>query len=174
MKLQAGAVIWITGLPSSGKSTLAEALLPRLRASGRSVLWLDSDDLRRVLTPAPTYSAAERDWFYGAIAAIAARAAQGGVTVLISATAPLRKYRDHARSSVDRFLEVYLACDRELLLARDPKGLYRRSAAGEIANLPGAGATYEPPIAPELSFDSGRMSCSEMAGAILARLDGAW
>lgn len=166
-----GPVAWLTGRPATGKTTIAEASIARLRARGHDVLWLDSDDLRTVLTPNPTYSDSEREWFYGVIAHLAARASEGGVMVIISATAPRREYRDRARRAVSRFIEVHLDCDEATLRARDPKHLYRRSASGEVKNLPGVDGVYEPPLAPELTFDSSKMSIPQMAAALCERIE---
>jgi adenylylsulfate kinase len=166
-----GQVVWLTGLPASGKTTVARVIVEAMRARGEPVLWLDSDQLRTVLTPAPTYSDQEREWFYGVIAHLAKRAADGGVTVVISATAPLRAYRDRARAAIDRFFEIHLFCDAEVLRARDPKHLYERSARGEISRLPGAGSPYEAPLAPELVFDTGLTQERDIAKAIVEHLD---
>lgn len=166
-----GGVLWLTGPPASGKTALAGPLVDALAARGRATLWLDSDELRRVLTPAPTYSPAERDWFYGVLGHVAILAARGGVVVVVSATASRRAYRDEVRRAVGAFMEIYLQCPPETLRARDPKHLYRRAAAGEIDTLPGAGAAYEPPEHPELVLDSGRRPIAELLAAVLARLD---
>ncbi|MEK7800133.1 MAG: adenylyl-sulfate kinase, partial [Nitrospirota bacterium] len=89
--------IWLTGLPASGKSTIAAALKPKLEEIG-SVEVLESDVVRRILTPHPTYSVAERDLFYRSLAFIGARLVAHGVTVLFDATGNKRAYRDFARS----------------------------------------------------------------------------
>ena len=168
MTCPVGQVIWITGLPASGKTTLARALIARLSERGRATLWLDSDRLRHVLTPNATYTDGERDWFYGVIAELAELGAAGGACVVVSATALKRAYRDRTRARVERFFEVYLECEREVVEARDPKHLYARSKHGAISNLPGAGAAYEVPLSAELTFDSGRTSPEAMAVAIIA------
>ncbi|MCA9557358.1 MAG: adenylyl-sulfate kinase [Myxococcales bacterium] len=160
------AVIWLTGPPASGKTTLAAALNTRLRAAELAVLWLDSDDLRPVLMPEAGYDDADRHRFYGAVAHLARRAAEGGCTVLISATASRRAHRAPLRRSVPRFHEVLLTCDPETLRARDPKGLYARADAGELPHLPGATAPYEPPDHPLVILDTGRLSVD----AAVARL----
>ncbi len=100
-----GAVVWITGVPASGKTTLARGLRATFAAQGLPTLWLDSDDLRPVLAPNAGYGAAGRDAFYAALAHLARLGAQGGVTVLISATASRRTYRDTTRAAVAPVLE---------------------------------------------------------------------
>jgi adenylylsulfate kinase len=165
-----GAVVWLTGLPATGKTTLARLIEGELAARGVVTLVLDSDDLREVLTPRPTYSEAERDWFYAAIGRLAELGANGGAVVLIAATGPKRSYRDRVRERVERFIEVLLICDPERLEERDPKGLYARLRRGEIANLPGRDAPYEDPRTPELVFDTARSTAAEIAGEIVEEI----
>ena len=143
-------VVWITGLPASGKTTLAAALIEALRADDVAVLWLDGDDLRPHLAGAGGYDAADRERFYGALAHLALLGARGGATVIISATAQRRAWRDDVRERVARFVEVYVDADLATCAARDPKGLYRAAAAGVVVGLPGVGAAYEVPLAPEV------------------------
>ncbi|NGZ02857.1 MAG: adenylyl-sulfate kinase, partial [Nitrospira sp. WS238] len=92
--------VWLTGLPASGKSTLTAALKPQLEQLGYVVEVLESDAVRRMLTPTPTYSTAERDLFYRALAFMGARLVAHGVTVIFDATAHRRAYRDFARSLI--------------------------------------------------------------------------
>lgn len=165
-----GTVIWITGLPSAGKTTLARGVHGALRRRGERVLWLDSDDLREVMTPAPTYSEAERDVFYATLAHVGRRAAQGGVFVVISATANRRRYRDAMREKVEGFFEVWVRCPDQLLRDRDPKGLYRQAAGAEIDNMPGAGAVYEPPTAPELIINTDQGAPEALITRVIAAL----
>jgi adenylylsulfate kinase-like enzyme len=172
MTLPFGSVVWLTGLPGTGKSTLANALLDRLRAERVATLWLDSDALRPILTPQASYSDAERDFFYGALGHLAVLGAEGGVTVVASATANKRAYRDAVRARVRAFVEVHLTCAPESLRKRDIKGLYADSAAGRITNLPGRGGGYEPPLRPDLAFETDRVSPDDGARAILAHLQG--
>lgn len=166
-----GLAIWLTGLPSSGKTTLALALRPLLAARGVTTQLLDSDELRRILTPRPRYTNEERDWFYAVLVWLAALLTDNGVNVLIAATAARRAYRDAARSRITRFAEVHVDCAAEVCRARDPKGLWRRAQAGQIAALPGAGAAYEPPPAPEARVNSAALSVEEAARWILDSLE---
>ncbi len=162
-----GAVVWLTGPPAVGKTTTARALLELLRAEERATVWLDSDDLRLVLTPEPTYSEAERARFYGAITHIAKLAAEGGCVAVVSATAAAASWREHARQQIPRFCEVYLKCDPEILRARDFKGLYARAERGEITRLPGVGVPYDEPDRPELELDTGTTAPDVQARRVL-------
>lgn len=146
-----GAIVWFTGLPASGKSTLARRVRDRLAAP--SVV-LDSDELRDVLG-ATGYAPEARDAFYAALARLAGVLAAQGLVVLVAATAPRRAHRDGARAQTARFLEVYVRTPRATCEARDPKGLYARARAGDAPELPGVGAPYEPPVAPDVVADGG-------------------
>lgn len=165
-----GAVVWLTGLSGTGKTTVAATLIPMLHAQGSATLWLDSDALRAVWTPSPNYSPEERDWFYGALGHMAVLAAEGGSTAVVSATAPRAAYRDAVRAKVRAFVEVYLHAPMSVLRARDPKGLYRAAAAGTAPRLPGVGAEYEAPRHPEIDADTERARPVDTAARILAAL----
>ncbi len=142
--------IWLTGLPASGKSAIARALLAALQARGVEPALLESDVLRTQLTPRPRYDEAERDLFYEALACLGAFLAERGVPVIFDATANRRAYRERARQRIGRFAEAFVDCPLEVCRARDPKGLYRRAAAGGASTLPGAQSTYEAPERPEV------------------------
>lgn len=171
MRRRAGSVVWLTGLPATGKTTIARILESELGDRGVVTLLLDSDDLRSVLTPQAAYTDDERDRFYGAVGHLAELGARGGALVLVAATAPKRVYRDRVRARVDEFVEVLLICDPTKLEQRDPKGLYARAKAGEISRLPGRGAPYEDPVSPELVFDTARTSARSVAAEILDHLE---
>jgi adenylylsulfate kinase len=166
-----GFAIWLTGLPSSGKTTVAYALGQMLLDRGILVQVLDSDDLRRKFTPHPTYSPRERDCFYDILAFFASFVTDIGINILIAATASRRSYRQAARDRIARFAEVYVECSPKACRARDPKGLWARADRGEITTLPGAGAPYEPPESPEVHVDTVRYSADESALQILRQLD---
>lgn len=154
--------IWLTGLPASGKSTIAAALKPKLEEIG-SVEVFESDAVRRILTPHPSYSAAERDLFYRSLAFIGARLVAHGVTVIFDATANRRAYRDFARSLIPRFIEVAVECPLELAMQRDYKGTYQRGQRGESATVPGLQDPYEAPANPEIRIDTTQISAKDAA-----------
>ena len=162
--------IWITGLPASGKSTITSALRPRLEAVGLRVEVLESDAIRRILTPSASYSEAERDLFYRAMAFMGSRLVAHGITVIFDATATKEVYRAFARDLIDPFVEVAVECPLDVCMARDTKGTYRKGLAGESKTVPGLQAPYEPPAAPDVRIASGQMSTDEAVGRILTVL----
>jgi adenylylsulfate kinase len=164
--------VWLTGLPSSGKTTLAYALGRLLLERGIPVQVLDSDALRQTFTPHPTYTRAERDAFYQLLGFLAAFLTECGVNVLVAATAPRRAHRDAARARIGRFAEVHVACPVAVCRVRDPKGLWARADRGEITNLPGAGAPYEAPLALALRVDTARLTAAEAAWQVFGVLVG--
>jgi len=159
--------IWITGLPASGKSTIVSALKPLLEGLGLTVEVLESDELRRVITPIPTYSKAERDLFYRALAFTGQKLVAHGVTVVFDATASHRVYRDFARSVIPRFIEVSVECPLSICMERDKKGTYKKGQLGESLTVPGLQSPYEAPTNPDLRIDSTATSSVDAAGQIL-------
>ncbi|MGH7180784.1 MAG: adenylyl-sulfate kinase [Nitrospiraceae bacterium] len=158
--------IWITGLPASGKSTIVSALKPQLEGLGLTVEVLESDEVRRIITPIPTYSEAERDLFYRALAFTGQRLVAHGVTVLFDATASRRIHRDFARSAIPCFIEVAVECPLTTCMERDKKGTYRKGQLGESLTVPGLQSPYEAPLNPDLRIDSTTMSPDDAASRI--------
>lgn len=147
--------LWITGLPASGKSTITAAVVPRLRSAGATPAVLESDVLRRILTPEARFTPEERDRFYRQMALIGNLLVASGIPVIFDATGHRRHYRDYARSLIGRFVEVYVACSVEVCAARDPKGIYAAASSGRATSVPGMQVTYEPPTRPEISLPCG-------------------
>jgi len=163
--------LWLTGLPASGKSAIARALLSRLHERGLDAAHLESDVLRTQLTPFPRYDDAERWLFYAAMTELGGFLCNHGMPVVFDATANLRVLRDAARKRIARFAEIYVDTPLEVCRARDPKGLYRAAAEGRSTTLPGAQAPYEPPLAPELVVSGADSSPEEAALRIVAFLE---
>ncbi len=153
MNTEQGFAVWITGLPSSGKSSVTRELVKKLKARGVPSVVLESDEMRKILTPEPTYSTEERDRFYRTLTLMGELLTRSGVNVILDATANKRAYRDHARSLIRQFIEVYVDCPIEICRKRDPKGIYARAASGLATAVPGVQASYEPPSRPELVID---------------------
>jgi adenylylsulfate kinase len=172
MTVRRGFAVWLTGLPASGKSTIAEALRSELAGRGINVAVLESDALRRILTPEPDYGDKERDAFYAGMAYIGWLLTDHGVSVIFDATANRRAYRDRARARIPRFLEVHVACPLPVCEARDPKGIYRRGREGKAPNVPGIQAEYEPPLAPDLVVRGDSEAPLEAARRIVSALAG--
>jgi bifunctional enzyme CysN/CysC len=154
-----GATVWLTGLPASGKSTLAAAAEARLLAAGRSAYLLDGDNLRHGLNGDLGFSPGDRAENVRRTAEVAALLADAGVVALVALVSPYAADRDaarviHAHRGLP-FLEVHVATTLEECEARDPKGLYARARSGELKGMTGVDAPYEPPEAPELRIDSG-------------------
>ncbi|HEY8370368.1 MAG TPA: adenylyl-sulfate kinase [Thermodesulfobacteriota bacterium] len=173
--------IWITGPPGSGKSTIAREAARRLAAAGRPVRVLELDEVRKVVTPAPTYSEAERDIVYRALAYMAKLLVEVGQPVIVDATAHRRAWRDLARRLVPRFAEVELDCPLEVRAARErsrreghaPRGIYAR-AEEPGATVPGVNVPYESSAAPELRLDTAGTDLEQQVEAVVGlarRLD---
>jgi len=166
-------IVWITGLPAVGKTTLARGIVGHLTAAALPHLWLDSDEMRKVLTPRPTYEADERDVFYGALGYLALRASAGGSFAIVSATGVRRNYRDVVRAQASHFFEIWLTSEMQNLRSRDPKGLYSAADAGRIHNVPGVDTPYEPPLQPELTLATDTLESPQVLACSLAALKGA-
>jgi adenylylsulfate kinase len=150
-----GAIVWFTGLPSSGKSHLARRVQARLDLEHVNSCTLDGDRVRAVLRPPPGYSDAARDDFYLTLGGLAVELALQGLVVLVPATANRRLYRDQIRERSTRFIEVWMTAPLDECRIRDAKGLYARFADGQMHGLPGEDLVYEAPPFPEVSARGG-------------------
>lgn len=146
--------IWITGLPASGKTTIRKVLVKRLEDAGMHVQVLESDELRKIITPKPSYSLEERDNFYRTMVYIGELLVRNGVNVIFDATANKRLYRDNARGAITNFVEVFVKCPLAVCMQRDPKGIYKKAKEGKAATVPGLQELYEEPLNPEITVES--------------------
>jgi adenylyl-sulfate kinase len=154
-----GATVWMTGLPASGKSTVAAGVEAQLLGQSRGAYILDGDNLRHGLNGDLGFSAEDRTENVRRTAEVAALLADAGVVVLVALVSPYRADRAAARAVHERrrlpFLEVYVATSLEECERRDPKGLYARARAGELPGLTGVDDPYEPPEAPDVVIAGG-------------------
>jgi bifunctional enzyme CysN/CysC len=149
-----GATLWFTGLPGAGKSTVAAAVEERLIAAGRPALLLDGDNLRHGLNGDLGFDEEARRENVRRTAHVARLLAEAGTFALVSLVSPYAADRAaaaalHAADELD-FLEIFVDAPLEACEERDPKGLYARARAGEVTELTGVSAPYEPPANPDL------------------------
>lgn len=154
LRPERGFVVWLTGLSGAGKSTIADALVPELRARGRRVELLDGDVVRTHLSKGLGFSREDRDLNVARIAFVAHLLARNGVVVVVSAISPYRAARAEARQTIGELVEVHVATPLAECIRRDTKGLYARALAGEIPGFTGVNDPYEPPEAPEVAIDT--------------------
>jgi len=167
-----GAVIWLTGLPGAGKSTLAMATERRLFDRGLNVYVLDGDNLRAGLNAGLGFSPADRSENIRRAGEVAALFADAGTIVLAAFISPFAADRALARAAAgDAFSEVYVAADRAVCEARDPKGHYERARAGKLAGFTGIDGSYEVPAAPDLTLDTAALPLDEAVARLAAFVD---
>ncbi len=156
--IEDGFVVWIEGLPSSGKTTLSRAVADRLRAAGRKVEILDGDEVRQMFSPELGFSRKDREIHARRVSYVARMLARNGVAVLVAMITPYETSRQAARAGVgSRFFEVWLRCPLEVCQSRDAKGLYERSRTGGVAKLTGVDDPFEEPLNPDLVVDTARL-----------------
>ena len=165
-----GVTIWFTGLPCSGKSTVAEFLLNKFRTSGYNVELLDGDVVRTNLTKGLGFSKEDRDTNIRRIGFVAELLTRNGVIVMTAAISPYRAIRDEIRSKITNFLEVYVCCPLEVCIERDVKGMYKKALAGQMADFTGVSAPYEEPLDPELVLHTNEETLEESANKVWERL----
>jgi adenylylsulfate kinase len=169
-----GATVWLTGLPSAGKSTIAGALGERLRAEGRRVEILDGDELRTHLTADLGFSRADRDTNVARVGFVARLLARNGVVVLVPVIAPYAAARAAVRAAHESddvaFAEVHVATPLGVCASRDVKGLYAKQRAGLVQGLTGVDDPYEIPESPELRLDTNGLTVDDAAAKVLAVL----
>jgi len=158
-----GCVIWFTGLPCCGKSTIAKAVLQDLKDSGIKSVLLDGDVIRKHLWKELGFSKEDRDENIRRVAYLSSILAANGIVVLTSFISPYRELRYYARNQVDKFIEVYVKCPVGVCIERDVKGMYKKALSGEIHDFTGISAPYEAPLNPEVVIESDKES---VAGSV--------
>lgn len=171
MELEKGTLIWFTGVPASGKSTIATAVEKELRRRGIKVENLDADEIRANLSPDLGYTPEARDINTKRLAFMGKILARNGVCALVAAVSSLRAFRDRARSWVDHFVEVWVRCPLEECQSRDPKGLYAKADRGEVNDIAGLHQPYEEPLNPELLLDTKESTVEECTAKVIRKLE---
>jgi adenylylsulfate kinase len=162
-----GFVIWLTGIPGSGKTTTAKILQNKLRGRGLRVEVLDGDEVRSNMSPDLGFSKLDREMHAKRVAYIGHLLARNGVVTIVALISPFQSIRDHAREMIGKFVEVWVKCSIETCRDRDPKGLYKKASEGKISNLTGIQDPYEPPAKPELIIETENHNAQECAEKIV-------
>jgi adenylylsulfate kinase len=167
---QRGGLVWFTGLPGAGKSTVAAAVEAELYRQGRATYLLDGDNLRHGLCSDLGFSAEDRRENLRRVAEVAALMVDAGLFVLAAFVSPSAEDRARVagRLGADHWLEVHVATPLELCEARDPKGHYAKARRGELANFTGVSAPYEAPTAADLRIDTAETTPAQVATAVVA------
>ena len=176
--------LWLTGLPGSGKSTIAKELRHLLSDEGIEIIILNLDHIRKIITPQPRYTDEERGLVYRSLVLMAHLLVEkGGKHVIIDATGNRREYRDLARRILSEFAEVYVKCPLETCQAREgsrssrwvQKNLFKKAKAGQLeGELPGMTTPYEVPEHPELLISSDLLPPRESARKIAEYMKSRW
>ncbi|MDI5964206.1 adenylyl-sulfate kinase [Streptomyces sp. SL13] len=171
-----GATVWLTGLPSAGKTTIARALADRLTGEGRRVEVLDGDEIREFLSAGLGFSREDRHTNVTRIGFVAELLASNGVLVLVPVIAPYADSREavrkHHAARGTAFLEVHVATPVEVCSVRDVKGLYAKQAAGDLTGLTGVDDPYDVPVDPDLRLLTHEQTVAESAAVLHALVTG--
>lgn len=167
-----GFVIWLTGWSGAGKTTIALALEKYLKNTGiKYVQRLDGDIVREELTRDLGFSKEDRDENIRRITFVAELLSKNGVATIVSFISPYREARDTARQKCNNFVEVYVRCDRDILIQRDVKGLYKQAINGEISDFTGINDPYEEPLNPEIIIDTSKDGIQESLDKVIRYLE---
>ena len=168
--MKTGSVIWFTGLPCSGKSTLARLLHENLKASGVPSEVFDGDIVRQRLTKGLGFSKEDRMENVRRIAFVAQLLSKHGVVAIVAAISPYQEARDEIRKEVENYVEIFVDCPLEVCQARDVKGMYKKAREGEIQHFTGVSDPYEVPADPELIVNTSLESQEDSLSYILKYL----
>jgi len=161
----------LTGLPGSGKTTIARQLEPELRKLGWPVEVLDGDEIRQNLSKGLGFSREDRETHLKRVTYVAKLLSRNGIAVIAAFISPYRNIREYARKETTNFVEVFVKCSVEACAKRDPKGLYKKASAGQIKDLTGPQDLYEEPLQPDLVVDTEKLNLHESVDTILAKLE---
>jgi adenylylsulfate kinase len=165
--------MWLTGLPGSGKTTIAKALYPKLKELAFKVELLDGDTVRKELSPELGFTKQDRETHARRVVYLCKLLSRNGIISIVCLISPYREFRRYARSEINmnnNFYEVYVKCSLETCIRRDPKGLYKKALSGEIKDLTGLQDPYEEPENPEVVVNTERQTLEECVNVILNRV----
>ncbi len=167
--------IWLTGLPSSGKSTIANELEYVLNSKYKVHSYiLDGDNIRQGLNKDLGFSREDRAENIRRVAEVAKLFVDAGLVVITAFISPYKKNRELAKNIIgkDEFIEVYVKCPLDICEQRDPKGLYKKARAGEIKNFTGISDPYEEPDNPDIVLETHKLTVSECVNKIIDYIKG--
>jgi adenylylsulfate kinase len=162
-----GLVVWLTGLPCAGKSTLARGLVELFSSTGHRTEVLDGDVVRRHLSYGLGFSREDRDVNVRRIGFVAGLLARNGVVVVVAAVSPYRQAREDVRRQVERFVEVHVDAPLAICEQRDVKGMYAEARAGKRTNFTGIDDPYEPPLSPEVRVCTAEQGVGDCLASIV-------
>lgn len=167
---QTGLTLWFTGLPSSGKSTIAVELEHALLENGYQAYILDGDNIRHGLNKNLGFSPEDRTENIRRIGEVARLFTDANLITITAFISPYRADRDRVRALMadGEFVEVFVKCPLEICEQRDPKGLYKKAREGQIPDFTGISAPYEEPLSPEVTLDTAKLSVEESVRVLLA------
>ena len=166
-----GYCLWFTGLPSSGKTSIANALIPLLKERGWNVELLDGDEVRKGLSSDLGFDRAAREAHAGRVTFVAKVLARNDAIPIVALISPYASSRARARTEIGRFVEIYVTTPLEVCEQRDVKGLYKKARQGQIREMTGVDDPYEIPEHPEIRVDTEGRSPLESARFVLSELD---
>ena len=172
MKNQKPAVLWLTGLSGSGKSTIANIVEKKLARMNRHTFLLDGDNLRHGLNKDLGFTEADRVENIRRVGEVAKLMTDAGLIVITAFISPFRSERDLVRGMMQpgEFIEVFVDTPLDIAEGRDVKGLYAKARAGQLKNFTGIDSPYEAPQNAELHIDTTSLTADEAADLIIARL----
>lgn len=166
-----GFVIWFTGLPCSGKSSIADGVLDILKDRHLPVERLDGDVIRKHLWKELGFSKKDRDENIRRVAYLAGLLTRHGIITITSFVSPYQELRGHVRQQIGDYVEVYVKCPINVCIQRDTRGMYRKAIAGEIKNFTGISDPYEEPLNPEIIIESDKESPQESVENVIRGIE---
>ncbi len=170
LQILKGVTVWFTGLPSSGKSTIARLVERELKSAGLKVELLDGDVVRTNLSKGLSFSREDRDINIKRIGFVCHLLTRNGMIAIASAISPYREVRDYNRRMIGNFVEVFVKTSQAACEQRDVKGLYKKARAGEISGFTGVDDPYEEPVNPEIVCETEKETPEALAEKVIRRL----